>query len=67
MTEYTAEDIKRMNISALACNKSRLKELIDFAKLSGYHKLGIANCFFMQKYACLILKIYTERCINFCT
>ena len=51
MTEYTDEDIKRMNISALSCNKSRLKELIDFAKLSGYHKLGIANCFFMQKYA----------------
>ena len=45
MTEYTDDDIKRMNISALACNKSRLKELIDFAKLSGYHKLGIANCF----------------------
>lgn len=43
MTEYSDEDIKRMNISALACNKSRVKELIDFAKLSGYHKLGIAN------------------------
>ena len=51
MTEYTMEDIKRMNISALACGKSRLQELIKFAKLSGYHKLGIANCFFMQKYA----------------
>ena len=35
MTEYTTEDIKRMNISALACGKSRLQELIKFAKLSG--------------------------------
>ncbi|MDO4162278.1 MAG: DUF1847 domain-containing protein [Pseudomonadota bacterium] len=51
MTEYSNEDIKRMNISSLACNKSRLKELITFAKLSGYRKIGIAHCITMQRYA----------------
>ncbi len=60
MTEYSDEDIKRMNISALACNKSRLKELIDFARLSGYHKLGVANCFFMQKYAAHLKEILEQ-------
>ena len=61
MTEYTTEDIKRMNISALACGKSRLQELIKFAKLSGYHKLGIANCFFMQKYASKLKDILEQE------
>ena len=61
MTEYTTEDIKRMNISALACGKSRLQELIKFAKLSGYHKLGIANCFFMQNYASKLKDILEQE------
>ena len=61
MTEYTTEDIQRMNISALACGKSRLQELIKFAKLSGYHKLGIANCFFMQKYASKLKDILEQE------
>ncbi len=48
---YDKDDIKCMEISAQARNKSRLNELMDYAKLCGYTKIGIANCFSMQKYA----------------
>ena len=32
-------------------NKSRLQELIDFSKLSGFERLGIASCAGMLAYA----------------
>lgn len=51
MTNYQGQDIEYMKISAQARNVSRLQELIDFAKLSGFQKIGIANCFSMEKYA----------------
>ena len=41
---YTAEDKNVMRVSAQAKNKSRLQELIDFAKISGFKKIGVANC-----------------------
>lgn len=42
--QYNNEDKSLMKIAAEAKNKSRLQELIDFAKISGFKKLGIANC-----------------------
>lgn len=49
--EYSPEDREVMITSAYASNDSRLQELIDFARLSGYQKLGIACCAKMQPYA----------------
>lgn len=48
---YTNQDKETMKISASAKSKSRLQELIDFAKLSGFKKIGIANCKGVQPYA----------------
>lgn len=48
---YASEDAEVMISSAKAKNKSRLQELIDFAKVSGFKKIGIANCKGVQKYA----------------
>lgn len=41
---YNEEDRAIMKIAAEAKNKSRLQELIDFAKICGFKKLGLANC-----------------------
>ena len=49
--DYNREDKSIMKISAQAKNKSRLQELIDFVKISGYKKVGVANCKGVQKYA----------------
>lgn len=57
---YENDDIYCMKISAKARNKSRIQELIDYAKLCGYTKLGIANCFSMQKYANSLKDILEE-------
>ncbi len=48
---YDARDRKVMEISFRTKNKSRLQELIDFIKISGFKKIGIANCKAVQKYA----------------
>lgn len=48
---YSEQDKKIMQTAHCAKNKSRLRELIDFAHLSGYKNLGIASCVSMQKYA----------------
>ncbi len=48
---YNNEDKRVMKLSADAKNQSRLQELIDFAKLSGYKKIGIANCKGVEEYA----------------
>ena len=56
---YSEADKQQMKISAMAKNKSRMQELLDFIKISGFKKIGIANCFSMQTYAdklCEILK-----------
>lgn len=49
--DYKSEDCEVMIKSAKAKSKSRLQELIDFAKISGFKKLGIANCKGVQEYA----------------
>lgn len=48
---YNKEDTKLMRITKESISKSRVDELIMFAKKSGYQKIGIANCITMQKYA----------------
>ena len=49
--DYKSEDCEVMIKSAKAKSKSRLQELTDFAKISGFKKLGIANCKGVQEYA----------------
>lgn len=51
MTYYSEEDKQAMLLQAKARNKSRLSELINYAALAGYTKLGIANCKGVQPYA----------------
>lgn len=48
---YEGQDKEIMLITAKSKNQSRLRETIDFAKHSGYKKLGIANCISVKKYA----------------
>lgn len=48
---YTNEDKDLMIISAKAKNKSRLQELLDFIAISGFKKIGVANCKGVQEYA----------------
>lgn len=48
---YINEDKEVMINAAKAKSKSRLQELIGFAKISGFKKLGIANCKGVQEYA----------------
>lgn len=54
--DYKSEDCEMMKKAAKAKNKSRLQELIDFAKISGFKKLGIANCKGVQEYADKLVK-----------
>jgi uncharacterized metal-binding protein len=51
MPDYSREDTNLMLLAAQARNKSRLQELIDYAKLAGYTRLGLANCKAVQPYA----------------
>lgn len=48
---YNDEDKDLMRISAQAKNKSRIQEMLDFIKVSGFNRIGVANCASMQKYA----------------
>lgn len=58
---YNDDDKKLMKLAAQAKNKSRLQELIDFAKSAGCHRLGIANCKGVQEYADKLKAILTEQ------
>lgn len=49
--DYSSYDKDVMYRTAKSVNVSRLQELIDFAKLSGFKKLGVANCTAVQPYA----------------
>ena len=51
MTIYKDTDKEVMYNTHKSRNKSRLQELINFAKESGYTKIGIANCKALQPYA----------------
>ena len=60
MVSYSTEDKEEMKnaFQALAKSKrSRLLELIEFMKVSGYKKIGIANCLSMQQYANKLVEI----------
>ncbi len=48
---YRSEDVEVMKITAASRNKSRLQELIEFARLSGFKRLGIASCKGVWDYA----------------
>lgn len=58
---YNENDKQQMKISAQAKNKSRMQELIDFIKISGFHKVGIANCASMQAYADKLVEILKKE------
>ncbi len=60
MVSYSTEDKEEMKnaFQALVKSKrSRLLELIEFMKVSGYKKIGIANCLSMQQYANKLVEI----------
>ena len=61
MIQYNQADIETMIISAQARDKSRLQELIRFTHLSGYKKIGIANCAGVQKYAENLMRILVSE------
>lgn len=48
---YNDDDCRVMVQAEKSRNQSRLQELVDFAKISGFKKLGIANCKSVQAYA----------------
>ena len=51
MAEYSTEDKEEMvraHTALIKARRSRLQELIEFVKASGFQKIGIANCFSMQ-------------------
>ncbi len=64
MTEYSDEDkeeMRRAHVARVNARKSRLQELIEFIKVSGFKKIGVANCFSMQKYADKLAAILREH------
>ena len=48
---YTEEDKAFMCVTDQSRTASRIQELINFIKLNGYQKIGIANCFSVNKFA----------------
>lgn len=48
---YSNEDKEIMIITNNSRNSSRIIELINFIKLNGYKKIGIASCLSVKKYA----------------
>lgn len=64
MADYSIEDkeeMKRAHVARVKARKSRLQELVEFIKVSGFQKIGIANCFSMQKYADKLAGILREN------
>ena len=58
---YSNSDKELMLTIKNSLNKSRLQELINFAKNSNFKKIGIANCLSMQKYADRLSEILREN------
>lgn len=48
---YSTDDKVIMYRTSHSQNKSRFRELVDYAQLSGFKKLGIANCYNVRDYA----------------
>lgn len=61
MTEYNNDDKEIMLNTFKSRNKSRLQELIGFAKNSGFNKIGIANCKAVQPYADKLREVLQEH------
>ena len=59
--KYSNQEIKEMDIIKNSLNRSRLQELINYAKNSNYKKIGIANCLSMQKYANKLMEILQKE------
>ena len=59
--KYTNQEIKEMDIIKNSLNRSRLQELINYARNSNYKKIGIANCLSMQKYADKLIEILKKE------
>ena len=74
MTDYSAIDKEIMYNTFKSRNKSRLQELVNFAKESGYINIGIANCKSVQPYADRLkqllekdgFKVYSINCKDSC-
>ena len=60
MTNYSKQDKHDMKVAFDARNPSRLQELIDFCKISGFKKIGVANCKGVQEYADKFVKKLIE-------
>ena len=58
---YSNSDKELMLTIKNSLNKSRLQELINFARNSNFRKIGIANCLSMQKYADRLSEILREN------
>lgn len=55
--DYSSYDKDVMYRTAKSVNVSRLQELINFAKISGFKKLGIANCTAVEPYAKKLIEL----------
>lgn len=63
---YNSFDRDVMYRTAKSQNKSRLVELIEFAKISGFKKLGIAGCSSVARYSDKLSEILTEAGFEVC-
>lgn len=66
MLNYTEQDKRDMEVAFDARNPSRLQELIDFCKISGFKKIGVANCKGVQEYADKFIKKLTDAGFDVC-
>lgn len=58
---YSEQDRQQMKISFISRSKSRLSELIAYARNSGFTRLGIAACRSMMPYAPLLKEILEKE------
>ncbi len=58
---YSEEDKVFMCLTNQSRNASRIKELVNFIKLNGYKKIGIANCFSVNEIAKKLQKILEDE------
>ena len=61
---YTQEDKEFMCLTNQSRNPSRIKELVNFIKLNGYHKTGIASCFSVKDIAEKLKQLLAEEGIE---
>ncbi len=62
--DYNDDDKQVMKIAAQARNKSRFQELVDFVKISGFKKIGVANCKSVQPLADKFVELLREQGLN---